>query len=44
MEFKHPVDTKSFVLGVCASLTAVILWDVLKYRRKMLEFKNKQDG
>ena len=43
IKFKHPLDTKSFIIGVCASITAVVLWDVLKYRNRMLEFKNKDN-
>jgi|TARA_R110000751_G_scaffold67274_4_gene137386 hypothetical protein len=42
MNFKHPKDTKSFFIGVIASLSAVILWDIIKYNKRLLEFKNKQ--
>jgi hypothetical protein len=41
MNFNHPQDTKNFLIGMLASVTAVILWDVVKYRKKLLEFKNK---
>jgi len=41
MKFKHPLDTKSFIIGVLASVTAVVLWDIIKYERKLLEHKNK---
>tara|TARA_R110001592_G_scaffold53126_4_gene163039 strand:+ start:5104 stop:5238 length:135 start_codon:yes stop_codon:yes gene_type:complete len=32
MIFKHPQDTKSILLGICASLLAVVIWD--RYTRK----------
>jgi len=35
MKFSHPTDTKAFLLGVCASITAVILWDIIKNRTKI---------
>jgi len=41
MKFKHPIDTKSFIIGVLASVTAVVLWDIIKYEQKLLEHKNK---
>tara|TARA_R100001015_G_C4552737_1_gene114229 strand:- start:437 stop:562 length:126 start_codon:yes stop_codon:yes gene_type:complete len=41
MKFKHPLDTKSFIIGVLASVTAVVVWDIIKYERKLLEHKNK---
>ncbi len=44
MKFKHPLDTKSFIIGVIASMTAVVIWDIYKYRQNLLEFKNNQDG
>jgi hypothetical protein len=27
MKFIHPKDTKAFLLGLMASITAVIIWD-----------------
>ncbi len=39
MKFNHPIDTKSFIIGVLASMTAVIVWDILKYNKKLLEHK-----
>jgi len=41
MKFAHPLDTKSFLIGIIASMSAVIVWDVIKYERKLLEHKNK---
>ena len=41
IKFKHPIDTKSFIIGVLASVTAVVLWDVIKYQKKLLEHKKK---
>jgi len=43
MKFKHPIDTKSFIIGVFASITAVIVWDLIKYNSKLLEHKPKKD-
>jgi len=41
MKFNHPKDTKSFLIGLIASISAVILWDIIKYKNKLLNFKNK---
>ena len=41
LKFKHPNDTKSFLIGLCASITGVILWDIYKYNKRLLEFKKK---
>tara|TARA_R110002020_G_scaffold56171_5_gene155644 strand:+ start:660 stop:791 length:132 start_codon:yes stop_codon:yes gene_type:complete len=41
MKFKHPSDTKSFLLGVLASISAVIIWDIIKNRTKILEWKDE---
>ena len=43
MKFKHPIDTKSFIIGVFASLSAVVIWDLIKYNRKILEHKPKEN-
>ena len=42
IKFKHPIDTKSFIIGICASMTAVIVWDIIKYNRKLLEHKKNE--
>jgi hypothetical protein len=42
MKFKHPLDTKSFIIGILASFSAVILWDIYKYNRKVFEFEDKK--
>jgi len=39
MKFIHPQDTKLFILGVVASLTAVIMWDVIKNKRNLFNFR-----
>tara|TARA_R110000824_G_scaffold32247_10_gene104288 strand:- start:165 stop:299 length:135 start_codon:yes stop_codon:yes gene_type:complete len=39
MKFIHPQDTKLFILGVVASLTAVIMWDVIKSKKNLFNFK-----
>ena len=41
MKFIHPKDTKMFLLGVLASMTAVVVWDIIKDRNKLFNFKNK---
>jgi len=41
MKFKHPLDTKSFIIGILASISAVIVWDVIKYKTQILEHKDK---
>ena len=41
MKFKHPLDTKSFLIGICASIMAVIIWDVYKYEKRLLAHKNQ---
>ena len=44
MKFEHPLDTKSFLIGVIASISAVILWDIFKFNKKLLEHKpNKNE-
>ena len=32
MKFNHPKDTKAFLVGVLASITAVVVWDIIKSR------------
>tara|TARA_R110001592_G_scaffold102675_1_gene289678 strand:- start:301 stop:438 length:138 start_codon:yes stop_codon:yes gene_type:complete len=41
MNFNHPKDTKTFILGILASLTAVVLWDIVKKQTNILDF-NKE--
>ncbi len=41
LKFKHPNDTKAFLIGLFASLTGVILWDIYKYNKRLLEFKQE---
>tara|TARA_R110001632_G_scaffold89164_2_gene192374 strand:+ start:2099 stop:2233 length:135 start_codon:yes stop_codon:yes gene_type:complete len=41
MKFTHPQDTKIFILGVIASMSAVILWDIIKDRKQIFNFKNE---
>ena len=36
-------DYKGFVVGVLASITAVIIWDILKYKNNWLS-KNNEVG
>ena len=42
MKFNHPQDTKAFLLGVIASLSAVFIWD-LYTREQRKKFFNKQN-
>ena len=41
LEFKHPIDTKSFVIGILASMTGVVIWDIIKYNRNILQPRNE---
>lgn len=41
MKFNHPQDTKMFLLGFFASMTAVIVWDIVKDRKQIFNFKNE---
>lgn len=44
LRFKHPLDTKSFIIGVCASISAVIIWDIIKHRKQIFNYKpNKNE-
>jgi len=36
-----PNDKKSFVIGLVASLSAVVLWDLIKNRFKILNYEKK---
>ena len=33
IKFKHPSDTKAFIIGIVASIAGVILWDIYKYQK-----------
>tara|TARA_R110002153_G_scaffold54854_2_gene152517 strand:+ start:444 stop:599 length:156 start_codon:yes stop_codon:yes gene_type:complete len=35
-------DKHWFLIGVFSSVTAVILWDLIKYRLKILNYEEKQ--
>jgi hypothetical protein len=37
-------DWKYFLIGVLSSITAVIVWDVIKYEKKLVEFKPKDEN
>ena len=40
----NPNYKKSFVIGLIASLSAVVLWDLIKYRLEILNYeKNKKN-
>jgi hypothetical protein len=37
-------DKKAFWIGVLASISAVILWDITKHEMQILNFKKKDNG
>ena len=37
-------DKKAFWIGVFASISAVILWDITKQEMRILNFKKKDNG
>ncbi len=39
MKFNHPQDTKSILLGIVSSVSAVIVWDIIKYQLKIMNYK-----
>ena len=43
MQFEYPKDYKHFMIGVVASLCAVVLWDVVKRQYKIFNYKKNQD-
>tara|TARA_Y100000389_G_scaffold113651_1_gene110759 strand:- start:3587 stop:3718 length:132 start_codon:yes stop_codon:yes gene_type:complete len=38
MRFEHPKDTKILILGVIASMSAVIIWDIIKKKNKIFNY------
>jgi hypothetical protein len=42
MKFTHPQDTKTFLIAIIASMTGVVIWDIIKYDRKLLIHKEKR--
>jgi len=34
-------DTKGFIIGVIASITAVIVWDIIKRKYKIFNYKKE---
>lgn len=43
MNFNHPKDTKAFLVGVFASITAVVVWDIIKSRYGMFNYAKKKE-
>jgi hypothetical protein len=43
MKLIKPGDKHAFLLGVLASITAVIVWDVIKSKYKLLNYKIDKD-
>lgn len=42
MNFNHPKDTKAFLVGVLASITAVVVWDIIKSRYGIFNYTKKK--
>tara|TARA_R110000824_G_scaffold183672_1_gene364704 strand:- start:171 stop:302 length:132 start_codon:yes stop_codon:yes gene_type:complete len=40
IKFNKPQDTKAFILGILASLSAVIIWDIIKDKNKLFNRKD----
>jgi hypothetical protein len=38
----NPNDKKSFVIGLVASLSAVVLWDLIKFRLEILNYEKSK--
>ena len=43
MKFEYPKDYKTFMIGVIASLSAVVLWDVIKSQYKIFNYRKEND-
>ena len=43
MNFNHPKDTKAFLVGVLASITAVVVWDIIKSRYGIFNYAKKKE-
>ena len=43
MKFEYPKDYKAFMIGMIASLSAVVLWDVVKRQYKIFNYKKNHD-
>ncbi len=39
LKFIYPDDLKALVIGVMATYISVILWDIVKYKYKLLNYK-----
>ena len=39
MKFEHPKDTKNLIIGIVASICGVILWDIIKKKAKIFNYK-----
>ena len=39
LKFIYPDDLKALVIGVMATYISVILWDIAKYKYKLLNYK-----
>jgi hypothetical protein len=41
LKFIYPDDMKALLIGVMATYVSVVLWDIIKYRYKLLNYKDK---
>tara|TARA_Y100000004_G_C8848860_1_gene383839 strand:- start:694 stop:843 length:150 start_codon:yes stop_codon:yes gene_type:complete len=39
LKFVYPDDLKALVIGVMATYVSVVLWDIIKYKYKLLNYK-----
>jgi len=40
--FKYPDDFKTLVIGVMATYISVVLWDIVKQRYKLFNYKDNE--
>ena len=43
LKFIYPDDFKALLIGVMATYISVVLWDMVKYKYKLLNYKELQD-
>ena len=39
----QPKDRRAFLIGMLASLSAVVAWDLIKYELKILNYREHED-
>jgi hypothetical protein len=40
----YPDDYKALLIGVLATYVSVVVWDLLKYKYKLLNYKTENNG